>query len=641
MCGVAGFMGRPERGGTAIAADMLARIGHRGPDDQGVWAGSGVVLGHVRLSILDPTPRGHQPFVTPDGLGVLSYNGEVYNFKELRVELKREGVAFVSDTDTEVVLHALHRWGPERAVNRLNGMFALAYFDGRDGTLWLARDRMGIKPLYVAERADALVFASEIRALGAHPAVTLQADEHAIVDMLLYERLDGTMTLFRGVRGLPPGALCRIQPSRRCRLRRYFDVLRNVDPARIVANAAEPLRHQVERLDVLLEDSVRRHMVSDVPLATMCSGGLDSGLVTALVRQASPQCVAYVADVEGMEGEEVRRAGLVCDTLQVELRPVEVSIEGFLRALPRALQHNEQPLFFYQGVAGMIVAEQIRRDGFKVVLTGDGADELFGGYDNHVAAYRMWRRRRLHAAWVRNSAFTRALGRLHWRLRPLDLEALAEAPLDKMVIGTPPVRALNVLLIDGARQRLRAARLFSKLGALERLEERAFLTSSFQDIHIHLGEYLRTTDRMSMSHSIENRVPFLENALIDFALHLPVSAKYSGGISKLVIKRLAEQRLPRELVHLPKIGFGMRPAMWSGLMPLLRGGRLAELLKWPSADEPDILALASRQRFYQFRLIAMELWLRATFHGETPESLAEQMLRVRHDGAPRLANGTA
>ncbi len=624
-------MGQPIPDPERVLRDMLERIQHRGPDDDGTWTDGRVGLGHVRLSIIDPSPRGHQPFVTGDGRGVLSYNGEVYNFKALRRQLEDEGVVFRSDTDTEVVLNALHRWGPEAAVPRFDGMFALAYYDGRDGVLWLARDRLGIKPLYVAEVDHTIVFASEATALFAHPRVVRRADEHALLNLLLYERFEGTMTAFRGVQAVQPGTLCRVPASRRLTTITYFDVLRDVEPARIAAGGDARFDDQVDRFEELLRSSVHQHMVSDVPLATMCSGGFDSSLVTAFASEVEPDVVAFVADVEGMRGEEARRATLACQALDVELRVVDVDAEAYFRALPRAIQFNEQPLYFAQGAAGMIVAEAIRRDGFKVVLTGDGADELFGGYDYHAAAHRMWRRRRLLAEWLPDNPVTRRLGRRYRRFRRPDLAALAADPLQRTLSRRGRVNPISTLLIDGARRHLREARLFEKLQAAGRVEDRAFLTSSFEDIYIHLGEYLRTTDRMSMSWSIENRVPFLENDLIDFALHLPVSAKYSGGFSKRIVRRLAEKRLPRELIGLPKIGFGMNANLWRGLMPFLHGGRVAELLKWRAADEPDILALLSRQGFYQFRLLGMELWLRLTFDGESPELLSEQLLRLKRD----------
>lgn len=629
MCGLAGFIGPSGDDPHAVIQAMLHAQWHRGPDDAGCWSDGRVTLGHVRLSIIDPHPHGRQPFVTDDGTGVVAYNGEIYNFRALRAELASEGVRFRTETDTEVLLQALHCWGVEPAVARLDGMFAFAYLDGRTGTLWLARDRMGIKPLYVAERAGAFVFASEIKALFPHPGVPRVADEQALLNLLLYERFDGGLTAFQGVRALAPGTLLCIEPGSAPAASTCFDVLRDVDPARIVAAQNRPFEQIADEFETLLRSSVRSHLMSDVPLATMCSGGLDSSLVTAFAREVQPDVVAYVADVAGVNGEEVRRAALAAQALNVELRVVDVSEQRYFEALPQALASNDQPLFFSQAPAAQLVARAIRDDGHKVVLTGDGADELFGGYDNHAAAYRMWRRRRLHARWLPPGRLGRLLGRLHPRLQPLDLAALARDPLGPTRRHATRVNELNVLLVDGARRQLREARLFDKLGPLARLEDRAFLTASFDDIYVHLREYLRTTDGMAMSQSVENRVPFLDNQLADFGLHLPVSAKFGGGISKRVVRAVAARHLPASLIDLPKIGFGMRPVMWRGTAEFLRRGRVAQFLKWCPADEDDILALLARQPYYQFRLLAMELWWRMTFDGECPGALTERLLALR------------
>ncbi len=315
MCGIAGFAGEQNADAARVLDGMLALLAHRGPDDRGIWAADAVALGHVRLSIIDLSSRGHQPFVTPDGLGALTYNGEVYNFRELRSELEREGAVFRSDSDSEVVLHALHRWGPERAVPKLNGMFAFAYYDRRDRSLWLARDRAGIKPLYVARSAGTLAFASEQKALFAHPRIPCEADPHAIITHLIYERLEGSLTLYKGVEAILPGTLHRIKDGRETRTA-YFDVLRDVDVARITGNDAREFGEHAAEFGNRLAASVHMHLVSDAPLATMCSGGLDSSLVTAFAREAKPDLVSYVADIEGSRREEVRRAQTVCDALR-------------------------------------------------------------------------------------------------------------------------------------------------------------------------------------------------------------------------------------------------------------------------------------------------------------------------------------
>ncbi len=627
MCGIVGFSTSHEVDADRVLGDMLQCIAYRGPDDQGSWLADGVALGHVRLSVIDLTERGHQPFVTADGRGVIVYNGEVYNFRDLRCELELDGIVFRSDTDTEVVLNALHHWGPQAAISRFNGMFAFAYYDTRDRSLWLARDRFGIKPLYMAKAGGTLVFASEQKSLFAHPRFPRRADVHAIINLLLHERFEGTMTPHQGVESVAPGTLLQLRDGR-LTATVYYDVLRDVDPSRIVTAGSFDFEAHSGRFEQLFLDSVLMHLVSDAPLATMCSGGLDSSLITAVVKGVKPDVVSYVADIEGMNRQEVDRARVVCRALGVELRVVDVDIESFYRMLPAALLANDQPLFFSQDVATMLVAEAIRADGFKVVLTGDGADEIFGGYDWHAQIHDRWKRRRIRAKWAPDNVLMRKLGRFVPGLMPVDLDLLARDPFGA-AHGDESVNPLNVMLVDGARRHLRGARLFRKFESLPLHEHRAFLARSFEDVYVHMRERLGSVDRMTMRYSVEARVPFLENGLADFGLHLPVAAKLHRGVTKRIVKRLAEQRLPMEIVHLSKIGFQVAPSMWRGTQEFLRGGKIANLLKWNAGDQDEIFGLLRRHPYYQFRLVAAEMWMRMCFDGESGAELSDGLLQLR------------
>jgi asparagine synthase (glutamine-hydrolysing) len=566
---------------------------------------------------------------TADGQGVITYNGEVYNFLALRDELEREGVGFHSHTDTEVVLYALHLWGAERAVARLNGMFAFAYFDRRDGTLWLGRDRMGIKPLYVARTAAGVVFGSEVKALLAHPRVSCRPDVQALIAHLVYERLDGNWTPFEGIEALHPGTLLRINGSIQTIV--YFDVLRDLDPQRILAGEKDTLDEQLRRFEQCFDASVQLHLQSDAPLAVMCSGGLDSGLVTAAARMHKPDTVAYVADIDGVKDSEVERAQRVCEHVGVDLRAVPVDSGTYDRMWPQAVYAYDRPNHFPQNMAAMAVAEAIHADGYKVVLNGDGADELFGGYDWYVSAYRTWRRRRLQAFWIPDHALFRKLGRLVPRLAPPDLDALAARPF-AAAAGWHERGLLTRVdcTLDADKRHQREAALFRKLAPLPLHEERAFLARSFDDICIHLAEVLRSNDRMAMWYSVEARVPFVENALIDFGLHLPCRAKYHRGRTKRLIHALAMQRLPQKVVGLKKIGFDVSDQLLYGMEGFLRDGRVAELLKWRRADQDEILRTARTVRRFVFRLVGVELWCRIFLDGDSPAVLTDHLQCHRH-----------
>ena len=408
MCGIAGawsFDGEPAS--PEIMRAMLGRLLHRGPDDEGIWTEGPLGLGHRRLSILDPSPAGHQPFVTEDGEGILCQSGEIYNFPELRTLLEDEGVRFRSRSDAEVALHALHRWGPAIAVPRFNGMFALAYYDRRVRALYLTRDRAGIVPLYLARPAGAIVFASEIKALLVHPRVPARPDPLALATLAYHERLDGPWTPFAGVKGVVPGTILKITEHTTETIT-YFDLLRDLDVNRLRRDTEGSLDAAAARLEEHLSRSVEIHLRSDVPLATTCSGGIDSSLVTSLARERKADLVGYVADVEGVGGRERERAEKVCRHLDVELRPVPVRFEDCLRLWPLAVFHNDQPLYFANDIPYMMVARAARQDGFRVLLAGEGADELFGGYVWQASTHRMWRRRRRSAtSAARRMSFSR------------------------------------------------------------------------------------------------------------------------------------------------------------------------------------------------------------------------------------------
>jgi asparagine synthase (glutamine-hydrolysing) len=629
MCGIAGILETHGDADAAIVERMLDRLTHRGPDDRGVWAQKRVALGETRLSILDPSALGHQPMVTPDGKGVLTYNGEVYNYQDLRRDLEKEGVAFRSRCDTEVVLHALHRWGPERAVPRFNGMFALAYHDLRDGSLWLARDRLGIKPIYLARTSSGLVFASEMKALFADHRLPCRPDIQNVITLVIDERLDGDSTPFESVEAVVPGTLLQFTGNGSERKIVYFDILRDIDPQRILENEKIDFREQAQRFEALLDESVQKHLVSDAPVAVLCSGGLDSGLVTALSKRHRPDVVAYMADVVNMKGEELARARRVATHVGVELRAVPVNEDTYFRLWPRAVYAHDQPLYFAQHIAAMAVAEQMHADGFKVALAGDGADELFGGYDWQVEAFKLWRRRRLRAEVLGRAKVIYKLGRFHRWFQPIDLDALARRPFATTSDSVQAGLAMRHTVALSARRELRDAALFKKLSPLPLLEDRAFLGRAFADMYLHLGESLRSKDRMYMAFSIESRVPFLESGLTDFAMHLPRRVKYDAGRTKLLVHDLAKRRLPKDVINLPKIGFWVRDSMWRGVDGMLKGGALAELLEW-RRDEiaPLVESLGSHRRFL-FRLVCLEMWARMFFRGESTDQVTEDLQRHR------------
>ena len=612
MCGLVGILRRDgEPADVRILDRMLAPMLHRGPDGRGTWAENELALGHLRLSILDLSERASQPIATAGGEGVLVYNGEVYNYRELRAELEREGAVFASSGDTEVVLQALLRWGPRRAIPRFNGMFAIAWFDRRARELWLARDRFGIKPLYKAERAGALLFASEPQALLAHPDLPCRPDRLAIASFALLGRPDPRLTLFEGVEAIEPGTWWRVG-AKGSERQRYFHVLDDLDVERLLA--PEP-RNVVTRFEEILDASVRLHLASDVPLATMCSGGVDSSLVAALASRHVKDLHGYVAEAafERGEGDAAQR---VADHLGMHLTRVRMDRESHLRLWPEAVRFDGHPCHHRSSVALLAVARVCRADGVKVLLNGEGSDELFGGYGWYARGYRArgWRAR------LKRGLDLSARRR---RQRRRDLRIASSITLP----GMASLGARGIAVIDGDGE-LRRRALLEKLAPVRSDADRAFLVGCLDDLYCNLDPLLRRHDRMAMAASIEMRVPFLENALIDFGIHLPRRSKLRRGQGKWVVKQAAEKLLPAEIVHARKRAFPMPGAFDVGSEALLHGGAAGELLQWTQRTQQALIPLSRRSEGLRFSLVGLELWGRLYLRGEKPDALASELLAL-------------
>ncbi|MEM8885048.1 MAG: asparagine synthase (glutamine-hydrolyzing) [Planctomycetota bacterium] len=603
MCGVAGIF-RLDGASVDDAPldDMLDGIAHRGPDGRGRWRDRPLALGHVRLGVIDPSERAHQPMVTADGMGVLAYNGEVYNFAALRGELEAEGARFESHGDSAVVLEALHRWGPEAALPRFDGMFAFAYFDRRDGTLWLGRDRFGIKPMHVARRNGALIFASEIKALFAHPAVEPAAAPGALSGYLVYRMLLPETPVFEGIEAILPGTCRRIDRDREETIA-YRTTLALVDPGR-VGQAGN-----VDEIEAALRTSVHSHLVSDAPLAAMCSGGVDSSLLTAFARDERPDLEGFVADVGGTVSEW-SQAQRVAEHLGMPLHRVAVDRETFLRMWPTSIHHRDAPSVHASDVAMLAVTRACHDAGFKVLLTGEGADEVFGGYAWHASAYRRVRRLRRAARfpWLFPRATRRwqREGSWPWTQGDLDLHA-------RLGAAVAPA-------IDRFRGDVQA-----HVAALEPGEDRALLAMQLSDLRFHLAWLLHRHDAIGMAASIESRVPFLAHAVADLGLHLAPEQKIRNGVSKWALKEVAARRLPPEVVHAPKKGFIVSPHLFAGTTALLEGGHAARVMGWTRRDVQHIVQTTRPDGALAYQLVCLEIWARLCFGDESCEQIGERL----------------
>lgn len=565
MCGITGFHGTADGKAWVATRRMTAALAHRGPDAEGHWTDDEhVVLGHRRLSILDPSESANQPMVSWCGRYVLAFNGEVYNFKELRSEL--EG-PFHTTGDTEVVLAALRQWGPA-ALERFNGMFALALWDTQEEKLLLARDRMGIKPLYVCSTDQGLLWASEVRALLASDVVARKVNRAGLVDFLRYQTVHGPETLIEGVEMLPAGHLLWADDNE-MRTERWWNP---ADAALSWAESGALWTHHgpaaQARVRDLLMDSVRLRMRSDVPFGAFLSGGIDSSAVVALMAECGERRVAtFNVAFEEDQYDESQYARLVAQKYGTDHHEIRLTADDFLQSVPDALAATDHPSG--DGPNSYVVSQATKQAGLTVALSGLGGDELFAGYpvfrrtvDLLDRRWAMaWPRglRRLVGAAYRAGKPGMAADKLATLLVGDGLDPASTYPISRRVLLEPDVRTL--LDPAGMPDKV-AAWCHTHLDQPPGLNLPVLSRISLAEMHTYMQHVLlRDTDQMSMAHALEVRVPFLDHRLVETALAIADPVKYPHTPKSLLTQALGD-RLPDEVVHRPKMGFTLPWEMW-------------------------------------------------------------------------------
>ncbi len=613
MCGIAGFLRLDEV--PAAAADarrMVDAMSHRGPDGRGAWAEGAIALGHARLIVRDRSDAAAQPMHTPGGEGVLVYNGEIYNDGALRADLARDGVAVASTGDAAVVAAALAHWGVERALRRFDGMFALAWWDRRARALWLARDRFGTKPLHVAVGGTHVAFASEVRGLRAFLPGPLRVNALEVARRIQAGMVEELRPPFEGIENLPPGAVWR-RDAQGMAKSTYFDLLSEIDVDRLMAARSERMDVLERRVDATLATAVRAHLVSDVPVAIFASGGVDSNLVASYARESLPGVVGYTADTCD-PGSEIVAATAMANHLGMELRPVRMDREAFLRAWPETAEWLEHPPAGASYAAVLLLARAARADGITVVLTGEGSDELFGGYRFFEKTRADWRRVGFpFERWLRGSRAARNLAEAPFHYQSIRRERDAHLRFASALMPVEESRA-HVLMDRLARMRPRP--------------DRAFLAHTFDALRRNLGTLLLRHDRLAMASSVEVRVPFLCNDVADLALHLPLRAKLHRGIAKWIVKRIAAKRLPPRLVYAKKMAFALPDGHHRGTSALLRGGAVADLFGWTSEATDDLVPRIEADASLRAQMTGLEIWLRIVARGERADVIADRLLAV-------------
>ena len=651
MCGIAGivsFVDAPVDRGRLKA--MCDSIRHRGPDGEGYWIDGLAGFGHRRLAIVD-VAGGAQPMTTADERLCVTYNGEIYNHPSLKKELEGAGCVYRTRCDTETILH-LYGIDGDRLVDRLHGMFAFALWDRSRQRLLLARDRLGIKPLYYVVTERELVFASEIKALIAAGAVTPQLDPSVIPEYLATRFVTGDKTFFQGVRRLMPGHTLTWSRAEGVQIRRYWKVPSGAaaEPRLSMDEAARELRDR-------LSAAVQRHLMSDVPLGVFLSGGIDSSALAALTATMIKERLrTFAVGFAEREANELPYARLVAKSIGADHHEVVVSPRQFFEALPRLIWQEDEPIAFSSSVPLHFVSA-LARDHVKVVLTGEGADELFLGYNRY-----------------RVTAWNERLGRRYRHVAP----AFLRKAIQQALSGSPrPIRrrAERTFLVRGADLR---AIYFENFSVFPDARRQAILPGVFTDpyapsvslfenasgdtlarlsqldLQTYLHELLMKQDQMSMSASIESRVPFLDDDLIDYVSSLPSALKVSGWTGKAVLRRAVRDLVPPEIISRRKMGFPVPVGRWlrEDFRPVVDefvlGGRVRARRQFLTDGLKSLVDEHRAGRDHSERLwllINLEIWQRIACDGEAPADVMHEALQhkffLQGSHAPRLQDSYA
>jgi asparagine synthase (glutamine-hydrolysing) len=633
MCGIVGIVNLNPRETVdeARLKGMRDVLRHRGPDGEGLWIDGPVGLGHRRLAIVD-VAGGAQPMTNEDQTVWLVYNGEIYNHAALRPGLEARGHRYQTRSDTETILHLYEEEG-ERCVERLQGMFAFAVWDRREGRLLLARDRLGIKPLYYARTERELLFASEIKPILAAGGVRPAFNEAILPEFLATRFVSGEETFFRGVRKLLPGRTLSWSLAGGLRTRRYWRL-----PLGVVEDS-RTLEEQGEAVRARLEGVVRSHLMSDVPLGLFLSGGLDSSALAGLMARMTREPIhTFAVGLDEPDANELAYARLVARSVGARHRDVTVTRQEFFDALPTLVWHEDEPIAFPSSVLLNFVS-RLARDHVKVVLTGEGADELFLGYN-----------------WYRVTAWNERLGRPYWALAPASLRGLTRGLIRRLPWSLRRYAGRSFLALERDPRALFCEPfatfpevlqqdILADTSLLARREPYAEWLRTYAearggtldrmsraDLETYLVELLMKQDQMSMAASIESRVPFLDHEFVEHITTLPARFKVRGWRTKAVLREAVRDVVPRAVLRRRKMGFPVPVGRW------LRGA------SWPLVEELVLSPRALGRRLFEpaalrrlaedhragvdqhgdrlWLLLTLELWHRIFVDGEDPSAVA-------------------
>jgi asparagine synthase (glutamine-hydrolysing) len=638
MCGIAGIVAADrlhadERARVELMRDVLT---HRGPDGAGLHSDERAALAHRRLSIVD-VAGGHQPLANEDGSIWITYNGEIYNHADVRVMLEAAGHKYRTRSDTETIVHAYEQWGDE-CVHRFRGMFAFALWDAPKRRLLLARDRLGVKPLYWACVNSRLLFASEIKSILESGLIAAEPNERVLSEVLATRYTSSVETMFRGIFKLLPGHRLVFEDGR-VRISQYWDLpVDGPDPA--IANLPE--RELINRFRDLLQESVRLRLMSDVPFGMFLSGGIDSSAVAALMTKEIDRPVeTFSVAFEDRAFSELEYAREVARAVGANAHEIVIDDRDFFGALPRLVWHEDEPIAHPSSVPLHFVSA-LARQHVKVVLTGEGSDELLAGYGKYPRSLLNWKAggiyERVVPAAVRTTVASSIVPRLPTRVARYARRSFLAVPRDpaRMFFDTfagVPLHLQHELLAPPV---VRGADTYGpslEYFAIPDAHGGILNALLYTDVKTYLVELLMKQDQMSMSTSIESRVPFLDHELVEFAAHLPERLKLNGFTTKRILREAMRGVLPESILSRPKMGFPVPFANWA------RGGWndvMRDVLLDRRTKQRGLINAAAVERLLDghregaraggdaiWALVNLELWYRTFIDGEGVQTLSE------------------
>ncbi len=639
MCGIAGILefGRDARANPVALREMCRTMAHRGPDDDGFYTDGCLGIGMRRLSIVD-LATGHQPISNEDGSLYIVFNGEIYNHRALREQLIARGHSYATHSDTETILHLFEEYGAD-CVQHLRGMFAFAIWDRNKKTLFIARDRLGIKPLYYKLTSERLLFGSEIKVLLAHGGIRPEFNRSALPEFLAFGYLSGEETFYSGIRKLPPGHTMTIGLDGEPQIRQYWDL-----------DASQPHESRDESYYVrsyreLLEGAVESHLMSDVPLGVFLSGGVDSSAVAALMTKIRREPVETFSVGYGEQAySELPYARKVAAHINSKHHEVSVSEHDFFGALPHLIWHEDEPIVWPSSVSLYFVA-RLSRERVTVVLTGEGADETLAGYTRYAvtmknaAMDRIYRgvmpsalRRMLRNSVANSSLLGATLRRkLEHTFIGKDGAAWDSFYFDNFFSAFSGTEQSGLLTPEFAQQFAPSTAYKNVLEYWERSATQAggdmLQRLLYTDIKTYLVELLMKQDNMSMAASIESRVPFLDHVLVEFATRIPREVQIHGLAGKRILKKAVEDLLPHEILYRQKLGF---PTPWSGWLAGQRLETIRDMFLEPRSLQRGYFRREAVEKLFAehrakhrdnydriWRLLNLELWHRVCLEGES------------------------